>query len=291
MPRAETIIDNCRGLGYYGTIMSTAAEITTADQLLREPSLGRCELVRGELVLMSPSGSLHAIIAAKMAGLLWDFVEPRKLGWVFGAEGGFQIGPRSQHGPAPDVAFVSAARMPATIPAGFFPGPPDLAVEVLSPHDRASEVLAKVSDWLETGCPLVWVVDPENRSVTVYGRQEGDAHFTPFRRAQRRGCPAGLAGRASEDFSGMTAGQRPEESQRLLRHSERGENLASVAIHARFFTALRMTVVRPLQRLRFYGIAHRSSRPRHSEESCLGRNSRQILRCAQNDGRLAAPDG
>ena len=62
--------------------------------------------------------------------------------------------------------------MPATIPAGFFPGPPDLAVEVLSPHDRASEVLAKVSDWLEAGCPLVWVVDPENRSVTVYGQQK-----------------------------------------------------------------------------------------------------------------------
>ena len=55
---------------------------------------------------------------------------------------------------------------------GLFPGPPDLAVEVLSPHDRASEVLAKVSDWLETGCLVVWVVDPENRSVTVYGRQK-----------------------------------------------------------------------------------------------------------------------
>ncbi len=107
-----------------------------------------------------------------MAGLLWDFVEPRKLGWVFGAEGGFQIGRDPDTVRAPDVAFVSAARMPATIPAGFFPGPPDLAVEVLSPHDRASEVLAKVSDWLEAGCPLVWVVDPENRSVTVYGQQK-----------------------------------------------------------------------------------------------------------------------
>ena len=41
--------------------------------------------------------------------------------------------------------------MPDPVPAGFFPGPPDLAVEVLSPNDRASEVLAKVSDWLEAG--------------------------------------------------------------------------------------------------------------------------------------------
>ena len=58
--------------------------------------------------------------------------------------------------------------MPASVPEGFFPGPPDLAVEVLSPHDRASEVLAKVSDWLEAGCRKVWVVDPETRSIAVY---------------------------------------------------------------------------------------------------------------------------
>ena len=151
--------------------MATVAEITTAEQLFREPGLGRCELLRGELVLMSPSGSLHAIIAATLAEILCAFVKQRKLGWVFGAKAGF----RSATIPtrfAPDAAFVSAARMPASIPAGFFPGPPDLAVEVLSPNDRASEVLTKVSDWLEAGCRIVWVVDPEARSVTVYGPKE-----------------------------------------------------------------------------------------------------------------------
>ena len=58
--------------------------------------------------------------------------------------------------------------MPASVPAGFFPGPPDLAAEVLSPNDRASNVLAKVSDWLESGCRSVWVLDPETRTVAVY---------------------------------------------------------------------------------------------------------------------------
>jgi len=144
------------------------AEITTAEQLFREPGLGRCELLRGELVLMSPSGSLHAIVAATLGGILYDYVTQRKLGSVFGAEGGFRIGHDPDTVRAPDAAFVSAARMPASIPAGFFPGPPDLAVEVLSPSDRASEVLTKVSDWLEAGCRIVWVVDPEAQSVTVY---------------------------------------------------------------------------------------------------------------------------
>lgn len=117
---------------------------------------------------MSPSGSLHAIIAATLAGILYDHVKQQNLGWVFGAEGGFQIGHDPDTVRAPDVAFVSTERMPASVPQSFFPGPPDLAVEVLSPNDRASEVLGKVADWLEAGCRKVWVVDPATRSVAVY---------------------------------------------------------------------------------------------------------------------------
>ena len=79
--------------------MATVAEITTAERLFREPGLGRCELLRGELVRRSPSGSLHAIIAATLAEILCDFVKQRNLGWVFGAEGGFQIGRDPRHDP------------------------------------------------------------------------------------------------------------------------------------------------------------------------------------------------
>ncbi len=69
---------------------------------------------------------------------------------------------------APDAAFIRAERIPATPVRGFFPEAPDLAVEVLSPGDRASEVLAKVQDWLAAGCRAVWVIDPETATVTVY---------------------------------------------------------------------------------------------------------------------------
>ena len=58
--------------------------------------------------------------------------------------------------------------MPPTPVRGFFPDAPDLAVEVLSPGDRESEVAAKVQDWLAAGCRVVWVIDPENTTVTVH---------------------------------------------------------------------------------------------------------------------------
>ena len=72
----------------------------------------------------------------------------------------------------PDIAFVRAERLPQPIPSAFLEFAPDLVVEVLSPQDRAGEVLAKVADWLDAGARLVWVVDPERRVARVY-RQDG----------------------------------------------------------------------------------------------------------------------
>lgn len=69
----------------------------------------------------------------------------------------------------PDVAFLSAPRLAELPdPSKFWPGPPDLAVEALSPEDRVSEVLTKVGDYLDAGAVLVWVVDPESRTASAY---------------------------------------------------------------------------------------------------------------------------
>jgi Uma2 family endonuclease len=149
--------------------MDTTGPITTAEQLFQAPELGPCELLRGELIMMSPAGSEHGMIVAEVAGILRDFVKPRGLGVVLGAETGFRVSTEPDTVLAPDVAFLQAARVASGLPKGYFPGAPDLAVEVLSPNDRFSEVIAKVQNWLGAGCKCVWVVDPKTQAVAIYG--------------------------------------------------------------------------------------------------------------------------
>ena len=148
--------------------MATTEQITTAEQLLQAHDLGRCELLRGDLVMMSPGGSEHGSIIVNITVPLGLFVKQNALGRILGAETGFQIGRNPDTVRAPDVAFISRDRCPPEVPKGFFQGAPDLAVEVLSPNDRASKVLAKVQDWLAAGCSMVWVADPATRTVAVY---------------------------------------------------------------------------------------------------------------------------
>ena len=118
--------------------------------------------------MMTPAGFEHGRIVSRINGRLESFVERNSLGVVTGAETGFQIGHDPDTVRAPDVGFVSADRVPSETTTGFFQGAPDLAVEVLSPNDRASAVTAKVQDWLAAGCRAVWVVDPGTKSVAVY---------------------------------------------------------------------------------------------------------------------------
>ncbi|MBN2578504.1 MAG: Uma2 family endonuclease [Pirellulales bacterium] len=150
--------------------MSTMERTMTADQYFALGDIGPSELIRGELIRMSPTGYDHGWIAGNIARSLGNFVKSKGLGRVLTAEAGFLIRQNPDTVRAPDVAFVRAERDPPGGQKKFFPGPPDLAVEVLSPDDRASEVNAKVQDWLEAGAVAVVVVDPQTQTVSVYRR-------------------------------------------------------------------------------------------------------------------------
>jgi Uma2 family endonuclease len=147
--------------------MLTIDRVTTAEELLAA-NLPRCELIGGALVMMSPAGFDHGRFASRINAALENHVARRGLGVVTTAEAGFQLARDPDTVRAPDVAFVRAERIPSGGVKGFFPGAPDLAVEVVSPGDRAGEVATKAQDWLRAGCSMVWVVDPGNRTLAVY---------------------------------------------------------------------------------------------------------------------------
>ena len=142
----------------------------TADELLVMPHNGyRYELIKGELRQMAPAGRQHGRIAATICSRLESFVRNNNLGEIYAAETGFLIWTDPDTVRAPDASFVSRARADATDEEeGFFPGAPDLAVEVISPNDRAVEVEDKALDWLRAGAKMVIVLNPKTRTATIY---------------------------------------------------------------------------------------------------------------------------
>jgi Uma2 family endonuclease len=166
------------GNSNYNISMASIETITTAQQLLEAPDLGRCELIRGELILMAPTGLDHGWYEHKIAWVLGNFVHPRKLGRILVGEVGFILERNPDTVRAPDVAFLRADRVPPGGMAGFFPGAPDLAVEILSPDDRRGEIQAKVNVWLAAGCSLVWVINPQKKILQIHHRKRNTVTLT-----------------------------------------------------------------------------------------------------------------
>ena len=142
----------------------------TADDLLNMPDDGfRYELVRGELRKMAPAGYRHGRIAIKLSTRLDQHVTHHRLGVVCAAETGFKLATDPDVVRAPDVAFIRQERVDQVGDVdGYWPGAPDLTVEVESPGDTYTDVQEKVFDWLEAGARMVVVVMPRRRTVTVY---------------------------------------------------------------------------------------------------------------------------
>ena len=164
--------------GQKADLMASHTSLISADQLWNMPQDGnRYELVEGELRMMSPAGSQHGRIAARLLCKLGIFVEEGDLGATFAAETGFLLSRDPDTVRAPDVAFVSLERLTqAGDLKGYWPGAPDLAAEVLSPSDSFSQVEAKTLAWLAAGCRMVLIVDPQKKTVTVY-RSADEIHI------------------------------------------------------------------------------------------------------------------
>jgi Uma2 family endonuclease len=162
------------------TDVAAQSSFMTADELIQLPSgTWRYELIDGVLRRMTPAGHVHGRVAAEVGAHLTLFVRQHRLGETYAAETGFLLRRSPDTVRAPDAAFVSRERLASMtlLPEGYFPGPPDLAVEVLSPSDTVREVAAKTADWLASGCRAVLELDPATKTAMLHRPDRTAEHF------------------------------------------------------------------------------------------------------------------
>ena len=142
-----------------------ATEEDVLDVLAKEGKL--CELIEGVLV-EKVMGLRESCLAGMLIHLLRTFLSGRRMGTVSAPDGMLRLGPGLVR--IPDVAFISWDKFSERrLPDEPIPDlAPDLAVEVLSPSNTKREMERKLQEYFEHGVRLVWLVDPDQRTVEVF---------------------------------------------------------------------------------------------------------------------------
>lgn len=142
----------------------------TVEDLYRLPDDDRhYELSGGFLVSEPPPGGRHGRTAAKIVTALEIYARQSRNGVVYTCDTGYILARNPDTVRAPDVSFVTRARyLTIEDDSRLISGPPDLAVEVLSPGDRPGKVNGKIDDYLRFGVPLVWICDPNAQTAQVF---------------------------------------------------------------------------------------------------------------------------
>ena len=145
-------------------------KIWTAEDLLAlADDENRYELVRGELIMMTPASARHGKFVARLVRALGSYVEEHELGEVYTAEPGFELEAEPLTIRALDVAFVRRDRIPPEgEPEGFWAIGPDLVIEIISPSETAQAIHEKVADYLRAGTRLLWLVYPASQTAMEY---------------------------------------------------------------------------------------------------------------------------
>jgi Uma2 family endonuclease len=171
-PATETLADLLDRLGgispsrvRFHPAPGTATEKDVLDLASRERR--HYELVDGTLVEKA-MGFRESMLAAALCDFLRSIIMPRNLGVVIGEQGMMRLFPGLIR--MPDAAFISWDRIPGgRIPEEPIPDlAPDIAIEVLSKGNTSGEMERKRSEYFAARVRLVWMVDPIQRTVTVY---------------------------------------------------------------------------------------------------------------------------
>jgi len=149
--------------------MALTRLLTSEDLYQMGDAAERFELIAGVLRETEPMGGRHGEIQFELHGPLYLYLRDRRIGRVYTEGTHFLILRDPDVVLMPDIAFVRTDRLPPDgARDGIMPLAPDLVIEVLSPSNRMTEMSEKISLYQRAGVPLIWLVHPRTRSVTVY---------------------------------------------------------------------------------------------------------------------------
>ena len=132
------------------------------------------ELTNGKIVMTPPPGWGHGEVEARLSRILFDFIDSKKLGKVFGSSTGYNL--PSGDTLEPDLSFISGERWAKGPHVGrgqFLRIVPNLVVEILSPTTVQRDRIEKKKIYEANGVDELWLVDPIRRDVTVFQLAEG----------------------------------------------------------------------------------------------------------------------
>ncbi len=154
--------------------MSRAIRKFTLAEFLQMPaSCDRTELINGEIVPKVSPKYKHASVQGRFFRLIDDWCDQEQRGRVCTEWSVVLQRQGLDWVPVPDLTYVSYERLPADWEEDApCPVLPELVIEIISPGQSFGEMTQKATDYLQAGVSLVWVVDNQAQSVTVFGAKE-----------------------------------------------------------------------------------------------------------------------
>ncbi|MDJ0636997.1 MAG: Uma2 family endonuclease, partial [Xenococcaceae cyanobacterium MO_188.B29] len=124
---------------------------------------------KGELIVMSPTGSESGLRNADLIYQVQAWNRQRKLGKVFDSSTGFKLANGATR--SPDVSWIEQSRwdsLSAKQKRGFAPIDPDFVIELMSPTDNLLELQQKMKEYMDCRIKLGWLINPDEKQVEIY---------------------------------------------------------------------------------------------------------------------------
>jgi Uma2 family endonuclease len=134
------------------------------------PEGQKADLIDGVIYMASPDNIEHYSIYQWLSRIIADFLDERMiLGAIFGSRIAFRLGPAG--GPEPDLGYVRGSRL-HLVRKTYVDGPPDLAIEIVSPDSIERDYQTKLKQYEEAAVQAYWIIDPLKRKMTCFARSK-----------------------------------------------------------------------------------------------------------------------